>query len=294
MASGEIIFIEGEDGARFPDANTLFVDDDVPTVIDPATRPDELSRINEKKTVRLVIDSHYHVDHIRYNRLFPDADILAHPLDAPAISSIDEMARLVGVSGQTWEPLWRTAMRDRYGYAESTVAGTVSDSEEISLGANTIRIIHTPGHTPGHLCIEFIERGAVYLADIDLTEFGPWYGNEYSSVDDFLNSISRLAEIDARTWFTSHEQGLILGDIAERLGSFAGVINLRESRLREFLESPRTLDEIIDQAIIYGKMWQPQQMFRFFEGMMIEKHLDRLASRGLAVFEEGRWVGRSS
>jgi glyoxylase-like metal-dependent hydrolase (beta-lactamase superfamily II) len=293
MASGEIVFIRGENNGRFPNAHCLFVDDDVPTVIDPASRPEELERLESEKGVRLVINSHYHVDHVRYNRLFPNAEFVAHEADVPAISSLEENARIVGIADKSWAPVWKQVMRDVWGYTDTEVSRAVVDGDEISLGANTVRFIHTPGHTPGHMCIEFVEERAVYLADIDLTRFGPWYGNKSSSIDDFLASIERLKSVDADTWYTSHGEGIIRGDIKGRLDAYASVVIDRESRLLDFLEEPRTMQEIIDRAVIFGRRWDPPEMFEFFEGMMAEKHLVRLERAGLISQTSGRWARAS-
>ena len=290
MASGEIVFMEGEDNGRFPNAHCLFIDDEVPTVVDPASRPEELERLDRETGIRCVINTHYHVDHLRYNRLFPNAEFVAHEADVPAISSLDENARIVGIAGQPWAPVWKHVMREVWGYVDTKVDRAVTDGGEMSLGRNTVRFIHTPGHTPGHMCVEFVEKRAVYLADIDLTRFGPWYGNKCSSIDDFLASIERLKSVDADTWYTSHGKGLIHGDIKDRLSAYAGVIIDRESRLLDFLAEPRTMQEIVDRAIIQGRRWDPAEMFDFFEGTMVEKHLARLESAGLVALEDGRWA----
>ncbi len=290
MTSGDIVFIEGEAGARFPDANSLFVDDDIPTMIDPATRAADLERYDREKGVRLVIDTHYHVDHTRYNRLFPEAEIVAHTADAPGIESPDEQARLVGMAGHPREASWRKGLRELFGYAQMPVARRITGGEEICLGKNTVRLIHTPGHTPGHLCVQFLEKKAVYLADIDLTRFGPWYANRYSDIDDFLESIELIKGLDADVWYTAHEEGVIQGDITERLDTFAQVIHDRDHRLLEFLSAQRTLPEMVDEAIIYRKPWEPDWMFEFFEGMMVKKHLERLERKGLATRTDDRWL----
>lgn len=290
MASGEIVFIRGANNGRFPNAHCLFIDDEVPTVVDPASRPEELERLDREKDIRLVINSHHHVDHVRYNKLFPNAEFVAHEADVPAISSLEENARIVGIAGKPWAPVWMQAMREVWGYTDTEVVRAVVDGEEMSLGANTVRFIHTPGHTPGHMCVEFVEKRAVYLADIDLTRFGPWYGNKSSSIDDFLASIERIKSVDADTWYTSHGKGIIHGDIKDRLDAYASVIIDRESRLLDFLAEPRTMQEIVDRAIILGRRWEPPEMFEFFEGTMIEKHLARLESAGLVESKDGRWA----
>lgn len=291
MATGEIVFMAGANEARFPDSNSIFVDDDVPTVIDPATRREDFERIERERGVGLVINSHYHVDHVRYNSLFPDAEVLAHELDAPAIRSLDENARIVGIADMPWAEVWKGAMRDTWGWTETRVTRTVSGGEEVSLGANTVRFIHAPGHTPGHMCVQFIEKSVVYLGDIDLTRFGPWYGNRASSIDDFLDSIERLKGMTAETWYTAHGKGVLHGDITDRLDAYASVVFDRDRRVLDCLEEsgPLTLDEIIDKAIIFGRRWDPPQMFEFFEGTMVGKHLERLERMDSARLEGGRW-----
>ena len=53
--------------------------------------------------------------------------------------------------------------------------------------------------------------GFFYVADIDLTSFGPLYGDLHSSVDDFLASIDRAGAIDARWYGTFHQKGVVEG-----------------------------------------------------------------------------------
>lgn len=289
MPSGEIRFLAGEHGARFPDCNCLFIEDDVATVVDPATRRDELERIQRERGVGLVIDTHYHVDHTRYNSLFPDADIAAHPADAPAIESLDTMAHMVGIEDKPWLPVWKTVMQERWGYRPCPVTRLVSDGEEVSLGKNTVRFVHVPGHTPGNMCLHFLEKNAVYLADIDLTPFGPWYGNRYSDIDAFLASIEKVKTLRADTWYTAHGDGIIEGDIDDRLDAFAAVIADRDRRLLEFLSQPRTDSQIVDATIIYGKRWDPPEMFDYFEGLMAGKHLARLERAGKLVRVGDAW-----
>lgn len=292
MPSGEIVFIAGEHGARFPDGNCLFVDDDTPTVVDPATRRHDLERIDGEKGIRLVIDTHYHVDHTRFNKLFPAADLAAHPADRKAIESFEGMAEMVGIEDKPWLPIWKTVMQEQWGYAPCPVTHPVSDGDEISIGANTVRFLHVPGHTPGNMCLHFLEKNAAYLADIDLTAFGPWYGNRYSDIDAFLASIERVKTIGADVWYTAHGDGIIYGDINDRLDAFAAVIADRDRRLMEFLSEPRTFEQIVDATIVYGKRWDPPEMFDYFEGTMVGKHLARLERDGKVLEDSGKWYAR--
>lgn len=287
--SGDIIFLAGDNGARFPDGNCIFIDDEIPTVIDPATRKEDLERIECDHRVRLVINTHYHVDHTRYTGIFSGAELAAHPLDAPAIESIDGMAKMIGVDEVPWFPIWKHVMQGRWGFKGHQVTRPVNDGEEINVGANTLRFYHLPGHTPGNLAVHFLEKDSVYLADIDMSAWGPWYGNRLSDIDVFLDSIERVKNIIAGTWYTAHREGVIQGDIKERLDAFASVVDARDRRILDFLASPRNTEEIIDAILIYGKRWEPPEMFDFFEGMMVGKHLARLERAAKVRQDGGRW-----
>jgi glyoxylase-like metal-dependent hydrolase (beta-lactamase superfamily II) len=289
VASGDLVFMEGEKGGRFPDANCMFVDDGIPAVIDPATRRSDLEAIVRDNGVEVVINSHYHVDHTRYDSVF-DCRVVAHEIDAPGISSLEGQARLVGTKGKSWEPMWSEGITRYLGFVPVPVGTTVTDGDEICLGDNTLRFIHTPGHTPGHMCVHFLEKRAVYLADIDLTSFGPWYGNRFSSVDDFLLSIDRLRGLDAEVWYTAHEEGEIQGDISERLDAFERIIFEREERILSYLDRERTLGEMVDRLFIYGRRWRPNEMFEFFEGTMVTKHLERLERLGVVERRGRAWA----
>ena len=58
-----------------------------------------------------------------------------------------------------------------------------------------------------------------------------------------------------------------------------------------FLEKPRTLDEIVNQWIIYKKPREPRELFEPGERRMIMKHLDRMTKKGtLSIKEDGRYL----
>jgi glyoxylase-like metal-dependent hydrolase (beta-lactamase superfamily II) len=289
MAPGDIVLIEGDNRARFPDSNCLFVDDEVPVIVDPATKRDELESLHREKRIRLVVNSHYHVDHTRYDNLFPGAEIVANAIDAPAIEDLDELARVTGLEEVPWLPAWKRTIRERWKWTEMNVGRKVSDGEELALGENTLRFIHTPGHTAGHTCLQFVEKKAIFLADIDLGSFGPWYANTGSDIDAYLASIQRLKTVEADTWYTSHGKGVLHGDIGDRLDAFAHVIYEREERVLDFLAQPRTSEEIVDATLIYGRRWDPPQLFDLFEWMMAAKHLARLERQGLVTRNGDRY-----
>jgi hypothetical protein len=71
--------------------------------------------------------------------------------------------------------------------------------------------------------------------------------------------------------------------IEGKLSEYLNRIFEREERLLEFLTQERSLDEIVNRAIIYGHFAEPKAVFRLFERTMIEEHLERLVEKNLVA-----------
>ena len=77
------------------------------------------------------------------------------------------------------------------------------DNDEIELGKRIVRVIHTPGHSPGHCCFYEEERKYLYSGDLiykgRLDMFYP-----STNPEDFLQSISKVNIFDIRRILPGH------------------------------------------------------------------------------------------
>ena len=111
-------------------------------LIDPAA-PSEplLSRIRELELkLSLIVNTHGHGDHIGGNDFFKKAlgaKVLIHPADAKLLTN-----NSLNFSAYLGSPLQL-----------SPADILAEDGETISLGSLSFTIIHTPGHTPGCICL---------------------------------------------------------------------------------------------------------------------------------------------
>ena len=56
-----------------------------------------------------------------------------------------------------------------------------------------------PGHTCGH-CVLLVEPGGIaFIGDIDLSSFGPYYGDATSSLAEFRRTLEAVKEIPAQS-----------------------------------------------------------------------------------------------
>jgi glyoxylase-like metal-dependent hydrolase (beta-lactamase superfamily II) len=112
-------------------------------VIDPGG---DVPRIREviahhDLTVRAVLHTHAHLDHIYCTREVAEehgAPIWLHRDDLPLYGAFAVQAMMFG-----WE-VREPAPVDRF----------FADGEEIDVGNERLRVIHTPGHTPGSVCFD--------------------------------------------------------------------------------------------------------------------------------------------
>ena len=78
---------------------------------------------------------------------------------------------------------------------------TVRDGDEISVGGLTFRVLSTPGHTPGSICLYCESEGVLFTGD---TLFVCGYGRtdfKYGSTSELIESLRRLGSLDGDTVF---------------------------------------------------------------------------------------------
>ncbi|AZG44605.1 MBL fold metallo-hydrolase [Gordonia insulae] len=283
----EVTVLASANGGAFPYGNSVVVRGSEATlVIDPSLEVD-----HDPVDADAVMVSHAHEDHIAGLRHFTGAKY-AHHADVAAVRSL-----AVLLDGYGLTPTERAAVTDEIGdqfglpdgFPESEGVG---DGHVFDLGDVTATVIHLPGHTAGHCGVLVEPTGFLYIADVDLTSFGPMYGDVGSSVEAYLASIERVRAIDARWYGTFHQKGVIDGhaEVSRRLDAFAAVIHRREDRLLAFLDRPRTLPEIADHRLVY----RPHVDLPFVDAVerrTAELHLERLIAHGqVAVTAEQAFV----
>lgn len=284
---GRVVFIPGLKGARYPFCNSLYIDDEKKAIIDPASDESRLMLLAAKKRIDVIINSHYHEDHIAFNYLFPEADLHVHEDAVPCFQSYRSFLDCCGLLNSGHRREWDELFLQRFHFQERAPAVAFRDGDSLFFGRTKMTVIHTPGHTIGHCSFYFPGEGVLFLGDYDLTRFGPWYGDRVSNIDQTIQSMRRLLKIPAQTYITSHNMGVLKGDITGLVEDYLDVIDRRERKLLEFLEKPRTLDEIVNRWIVFKKEWQPRYFFEFAERGMIGKHLERLMKKGRVKMTKG-------
>jgi hydroxyacylglutathione hydrolase len=282
---GPIRFIPGINRGKYPYCHSLYIAE-AKILIDPASDRERLKKLRDEEGVEQVWLSHWHEDHFMDLDLFDDLPLGIHPLDAPPLADVDSFLDAYDIETPAFRESWRSIVTDMFHFRPRVPQIALEEGSR-DLGGLTVDILHTPGHTPGHLCFFFPESGVLFLGDYDLTPFGPWYGDRDSSIAATIESVRKLEKRPAQTWLTCHETGVFETPPDGLWSQYLDVITRRETRLLEFLDKPRSKEEIITDWIVYLKKREPEDFYRFAEWAIISKHLAGLMETGRVVLEGG-------
>ena len=288
---GHTTVLEGERGGKYPHGNSLLVSGSEETVVvDPS-----LSLVGraERPRVDRVLNSHCHEDHVAGNHLFPEVPWHLPHADLPGIRSLEAMMAIYGMTPPI-EAAFRRVVVDQFHFTPRADAVGFGDGDLFDLGGVRLRAIHAPGHTRGHSLFHVEPDDVLYLGDIDLSSFGPYYGDAWSSLEDFERTLARVRAMDARWYATFHHIGVVDGRAAflERLDRFTAVIAAREARLLAYLAEPRTLDEIVAHRFVY-RPGDPVAFADDVERRSMRQHVDRLLAAGrVREVDPGRFLAR--
>ena len=287
---GRVTVLFGEKQGKYPQGNTVVVrGDQEALVIDPSLglipRQDRLPAVDR------VVNSHCHEDHIAGNHLFPEVPWHLHQADAPGMRCLDDFMAIYGFDDEAVDRAFRPLAVDLFHFTPRAEVVTFRDGDVFELGGCRVRVIHTPGHTRGHCAFHVEPDDVLYLGDIDLSSFGPYYGDAWSDLEAFEHTLAKVREIDARHYVTFHHVGVLEGCRAfrERLDRFAAAIPQREARLLDFLRDPHTLEEIAEHRFVY-RPGNPAAFVACVERRSMRQHLERLMREGrVRETEPGRF-----
>jgi len=163
-------------------------------IVDTMTFPMQGKRIRalaEKLTgqpVRIVISTHYHVDHTHGNPAFPTG--------TEFVSTTRTRANLLARDASFWS-----------GENARTLPTTTFEHEhEIKLGGKTLRLIHPGrGHTDGDLVVVFVEDRVLHTGDLFFNQLYPSVDLEAGgSIEQWIDTIDRIATLDVDDVIPGH------------------------------------------------------------------------------------------
>lgn len=186
------------DGETFEVDNNVWVigDDRECLVIDAPHSVADIMAVVGDRAVKAIVCTHAHDDHVRVApelRARTGAPILLHPADAP---------------------VWKLTHPDQRWDTD------LEDGQDIVVAGSALKVLHTPGHSPGAVCLHVDELECVFSGDT-LFHGGPGAtGRSFSDAEQIKESIrTALFRLPDRTVVhTGHGQDTTIGAEADSLG----------------------------------------------------------------------------
>lgn len=174
---------------------------------------DEVKRLTDKPLT--AIATHIHWDHIGGHKYYPD--FYAHEA---------ELDWLSGRFPLTLETI-KSMVTDRcdlpdgydvntYEFFQGTPTKILHGDETIDLGDRKIEVLHTPGHSPGHMCFWEPERGYLFTGDLIYKDIlFAWFPS--TDPEAYLQSLEKVSSLPAKRLFPGHHSLDIKPEIALRM-----------------------------------------------------------------------------
>ena len=279
---GRVSVYLGEKSGKYPDGNQVIVrGKDMRVAFDTPLVSNTIGP--DFDDVDLVILGHAHEDHMAGLHRVPQARVQVHEADLRAVQSWPGLSDHYGYADDVLAQVKAMIDRDFHYHPRPDATGYSSDQLWELGGGVRIRARHLPGHTSGHCALVVESEGVAFIGDIDLTGFGPYYGDATSSLSAFRKSLVDIAELDAKIWITSHHRAAITdrAQFLADLSRFAGKIDERTARLIGYLrDGPQTLNGLVERRLLYPQGFSLPYV-ESAEFNSIRMHLDELIAQSL-------------
>ena len=177
-------------------SHSYIIKDDIIAIIDPgmitnfSNLKSELEKLGiNVDDIKLIINTHEHIDHVSCNIKFKNALIATHKITAKRIEFSKRLLQLLGIKNR--------------------VDLKLEENSIIDLGKHKLRLIYTPGHSVGSCCF-YEEKGKFLFSGDTVFAYGtPALITPSGSKKDYINSLNKLLKLNIKKILPGH------GDISD-------------------------------------------------------------------------------
>ncbi len=206
-----------------------------------------------------ILVTHAHIDHFGGATVLKRKGcvrVMMHKVGAPMLEDFRRLAeKYFGMREEEERKYVNVFLKEICGASETRVDETLEDGSEVEVAGSVLRAVHTPGHSPCHVCFYDPDNRVLFSGDLIISERSTWIGYPSGDVGLYLDSVRRLSKLKIDVIYPAH--GGVIDNPAEKIKE---VIRHKEERLSEVYsllkEKPRTIAEIA--KIIYANVPWPR------------------------------------
>ena len=218
----------------------------------------------------------------------PGPDIASH-VDAIVGCGGDRIRWIAVTHSHADHAAAATALAARTG-AQMLAYGVIDDGYELEATEFRLLAMHTPGHSPDHLCYLLEEERMLFSGDTVIDGSTVVIAPPAGDMAAYLASLERLSARRLRLRTIAPGHGHLIEDPAARLAGYLTHRLEREAAILAALESgATTVEQLVDAVYVdlHGTL-------RGAAGQTVHAHLLKLAAEGRVTGADGAWHPRAA
>jgi len=190
------------------DGNVYLILDEVPVLIDAGMDPEptirNIKKLIDPQKIEMIILTHSHHDHsggVPRLKEVTGARVLIHEEEAGFLG--DDMATVAYLFGRPAPVI--------------EADGILYEGDVLDLGELKLEVMHTPGHSPGGICLYEPRAKVLFSGDTVFPQGNIGRTDLYAGCDaDLISSIERLTKLDVEVLYPGHME-IVSGDIGRQI-----------------------------------------------------------------------------
>lgn len=244
--------------------------------------------------------THLHSDHIGQLDYFAteSSNVYFNRIEAPTVTEAKEsggfgeyimkLGRMTGFSERELNESLANHPGGEWNGPPHVDFELLDEGDTLAFGEFSFEVIHTPGHSPGHLCLYDAERRLMVAGDHVLAEISPnispW-GYDDDPLTDFLNSLEKVRRYDVELALPGHRR--LITDWTGRIDELK---RHHDRRLDEIVDAvngtamtPYQIASHMTWDMRYDRWEDVNVMQKWFAAGEATAHLRHLEARGAVI-----------